>query len=61
MGTQISEKEIRDIVAKVLSGMQGSAPAAKWSASEYNGRKLVGVFKDMNDAIAAAKDARAQS
>ena len=29
MGTQISEKEIRDIVAKVLSGMQGSAPAAK--------------------------------
>ena len=56
MGTQISEKEIRDIVAKVLSGMQGSAPAAKWSASEYNGRKLVGVFKDMNDAIAAANE-----
>ena len=56
MGTQISEKEIRDIVAKVLSGMQGSAPAAKWSPSEYNGRKLVGVFKDMNDAIAAANE-----
>ncbi len=56
MGTQISEKEIRDIVAKVLSNMQGSAPAAKWSATEYNGRKFVGVFNDMNKAIEAANE-----
>ena len=54
MGTQISENEIRDIVAKVLSNMQGGAPAKKWSASEYDGRKLIGVFKDMNEAIEAA-------
>ena len=56
MGTQISEKEIRDIVAKVLSNMKGSAPAAKWSATEYNGRKFVGVFNDMNKAIEAANE-----
>ena len=53
MGTQISEKELRDIVAKVLSNMQGGAPAAKakWSAAGYDGRAYVGVFKDMNQAF----------
>ena len=58
MGTQISEKEIRDIVAKVLNNMQGGAPEAKakWSASEYNGRAYIGVFKDMNKAIEAANE-----
>ena len=57
MGTQISEKDIRDIVAKVLSNMNGGeAATAKYSASEYNGRKFVGVYADMNDAIAAANE-----
>ena len=58
MGTQISEKEIRDIVAKVLSNMQGGAPEAKakWSAAGYNGRAYIGVFKDMNKAIEAANE-----
>ena len=59
MGTQISEKDIRDIVAKVLSDMQGGAPAAakaKWSAAGYDGRAYIGVFKDMNQAIEAANE-----
>ena len=59
MGTQISEKDIRDIVAKVLSDMQGGAPAAakaKWSAAGYDGRTYIGVFKDMNQAIEAANE-----
>ena len=59
MGTQISEKEIRDIVAKVLSNMQGGAPTAavaKWSAAGYDGRAYIGVFKDMNQAIEAANE-----
>ena len=57
MGTQISEKDIRDIVAKVLSNMNGGeAATAKYSATEYNGRKFIGVFADMNDAIAAANE-----
>ena len=58
MGTQISEKELRDIVAKVLSNMQGGTPEAKakWSAADYNGRPYIGVFKDMNKAIEAANE-----
>ena len=59
MGTQISEKDIRDIVAKVLSDMQGGAPVAakaKWSAAGYDGRAYIGVFKDMNQAIEAANE-----
>ena len=35
MGTQISEKDIRDIVAKVLSNMNGGeAATAKYSAMQ---------------------------
>ncbi len=57
MGTPISEKDIRDIVAKVISNMNGGETAtASFSAGEYNGRKLIGIYADMNDAIAAASE-----
>ncbi|MBP5293968.1 MAG: aldehyde dehydrogenase family protein, partial [Clostridia bacterium] len=31
-------------------------PAASWDATQYNGRKLIGIFADMNDAINAANE-----
>ncbi|MBQ3133042.1 MAG: aldehyde dehydrogenase EutE [Clostridia bacterium] len=63
----ISEKDIQSVVAAVLQEMKGgngaSAPAAStakaaapWCATQYKGRKLIGIYHDMNDAIAAANE-----
>ncbi len=50
-----SEEQIAQIVKSVLTQV---APAADkmpaYDATQYNGRKLIGIFEDMNDAIAAA-------
>lgn len=52
---QITENEIKDIVAKVLGQMQSTASADKnWDSTQYNGRKFIGIFDDMNEAIDAA-------
>ena len=53
MATTISEAEIRQVVSQVLNKMQ-DAPTNSWDSTQYGGRKLIGVFDDMNDAIAAA-------
>ncbi len=53
MATTISEAEIRQVVSQVLNKMQ-EAPAGSWDSTQYNGRKLIGIFDDMNDAIEAA-------
>ncbi|MCQ2436514.1 MAG: aldehyde dehydrogenase EutE [Clostridia bacterium] len=51
----MTENEIREIVTKVLNGMQaGSSSSASWDSTQYNGRKFVGIFGDMNEAIEAA-------
>ena len=53
---QISEKEIREIVSKVISNM-GDVSAEKvkdYDSTQYAGRRLIGVFDDMNKAIEAA-------
>ena len=56
MALTISEAEIREVVSQVLNKVQ-SAPAAKgWDSTQYAGRKLVGIYEDMNDAIAAASE-----
>ena len=50
----ITEAEIRKIVEAIVKG--GAAPcAARWTSTEYNGRKLVGIYADMNEAIDAAE------
>ncbi|MDD4415055.1 MAG: aldehyde dehydrogenase EutE [Oscillospiraceae bacterium] len=57
--SDITKTEIEAIVKQVLSGLNtDSAPAAtsKYSSTEYQGRRLIGVFSDMNDAIAAASE-----
>jgi len=50
----ITEAEIRKIVENIIKG-NGAAPSASWTSTEYNGRKLVGVYSDMNEAIDAAE------
>ncbi len=49
----ISEAEIREVVNLVLNKMQTSS-ATDWDSTHYGPRKFVGVYSDMNDAIAAA-------
>ena len=49
----ITEAEIREIVKRILDGA-GSA-SATYTSTEYNGRKLIGVYTDMNEAIDAAE------
>ena len=51
----MTEQEITAIVSQVLTAMQ-TAPAAEaaWDSAQYNGRKFIGIFEDMNEAIEAA-------
>lgn len=49
----ITEAEIRKIVENIIKGT-ANAPKASWTSTEYNGRKLIGIYADMNEAIEAA-------
>ncbi len=55
MAINWTDAQIEEVVAAVLKNL-GGAPQKKsgWDASQYNGRKLIGVYSDMNDAIDAA-------
>ena len=55
MALTISEAEIRQVVSQVLNKVQ-AAPATAWDSTQYGGRKLIGIYDDMNDAIAAANE-----
>ena len=48
----ITEAEIREVVSQVLNKMQSSS-TADWDSTHYGPRKFVGIYDDMNDAIAA--------
>ena len=51
-----TESDIRKIVESVVKSTVGAAaPAAAYTSTEYNGRKLIGIFEDMNEAIEAAE------
>lgn len=55
---EISRAEIEQIVKQVVGAMNGAsapvaAPAA-YTSTEYQGRRLIGIYSDMNEAIAAA-------
>ncbi len=56
MAINWTEAQIEEVVSAVIKNLGGSAPVKKsgWDSTQYNGRKLVGVFADMNDAIDAA-------
>ncbi len=51
----ISEAEIREVVSQVLNKMQATG-TNDWDSTHYGSRKFVGVYADMNDAIAAASE-----
>ena len=50
----ITEAEIRKIVENIIKGNTAAAGRG-WTSTEYNGRKLIGIYADMNDAIEAAE------
>lgn len=54
----ISQAEIEKIVKQVIGNLDQSktaaAPAAAYSSTAYQGRKLIGIYSDMNEAIEAA-------
>ena len=53
----MTENEVRQLVSQVLERMQGApaAATASWDSTQYNGRKLIGVFVYMNEAFLAAE------
>ena len=55
MAINWTEAQIEEVVATVVKAL-GGAPnqVGGWDAAQYNGRKLIGVYADMNDAIDAA-------
>ncbi len=50
----ITEAEIRKIVENIIKG-NGASAGASWTSTEYQGRKLLGIYSDMNEAIDAAE------
>ena len=59
MARNLTEAEIREVVSQVLNRVT-AAPTASFDSTQYAGKKFVGVFDDMNDAIAAADKAYAE-
>ena len=55
MAISITEAEIREVVSQVLNQVK-AAPTPSFDSTQYAGRKFIGVFDDMNDAIAAAQN-----
>ncbi len=51
-----TEAQIEQVVASVLKNLstQTTANTSDWDSTQYNGRTLVGIYADMNDAIEAA-------
>ena len=56
MAINWTEAQIEEVVASVLKNLKGETPARAngWDSTQYEGRKLIGVYADMNDAIDAA-------
>ncbi len=56
MAINWTEAQIEEVVSAVIQNLGGSASKAKsgWDSTQYCGRKLIGVYADMNDAIDAA-------
>ena len=55
MAINWTEAQIEEIVNKVLSQVKKEGePNKAWDSTSYCGRKLIGIFDDMNDAIEAS-------
>ena len=61
MVNNLTEAQINEIVARVVSAYTkpAAAPAVEakeWDATQYHGRKLIGVYETMEEAIAVANE-----
>ncbi len=54
----MTEQEIKDVVRSVLKGMGTSQGSSSAKAAAPNDGKLMGIFENIEDAIAAAKEAQ---
>ena len=56
MAMNWTEAQIEEVVAAVVKNIkkEGAKPSAEWDAESYNGRRFIGVYTDMNEAIDAA-------
>ncbi len=55
MAINWTEAQIGEVVSAVIKNLGGSPQSSRsWDATQYNGRKFIGVFADMNDAIDTA-------
>ncbi|MBQ8323496.1 MAG: aldehyde dehydrogenase EutE [Clostridia bacterium] len=56
MAINWTEAQIEEVVASVIKSLGGGVSTARsdWDSTQYNGRKLIGIYADMNDAIDAA-------
>ena len=56
MAINWTEAQIEEVINAVIKNLNGGTPVVnnRWDATQYNGRKLIGVYADMNDAIDAA-------
>ena len=55
MAINWTEAQIEEVVAAVIKNLGGATTAKSgWDSTQYNGRRLIGVYADMNDAIDAA-------
>ncbi len=52
--TDAQIEQVVNAVIKNLGATQTASSAQDWDSTQYNGRKLIGVYADMNDAIDAA-------
>lgn len=58
MAINWTEAQVAELVAKVVKEIRSGTPAANtasWDSTQYNGRKLLGVYATMEEAIAAAE------
>ncbi len=56
MAINWTEAQVAELVAKVVAEIKAETPAAPaWSSTQYNGRKLIGIYATMEEAIAAAE------
>ena len=56
MAINWTKAQVAELVAKVVKEITSEAPAApSWSSTQYGGRRLIGVYTTMEEAIAAAE------
>ena len=61
MASNITEAQVREIVARVVSEFKKPAAAkpagnSAWDATQYKGRPLIGIYATMEEAIDAANE-----